>query len=580
MTEAVRQLENMTLEEIRALSDAELLRLRNAGRVDTANEPEVSEDEFVSFITGFAEPSAQLPAEAGVGDVLSTAVSNLPFSLAERAREFERVVRNPVETLGTLGSMAAGAGDIASGAFGGDDQTANAQLARQAVEGIKQGFTKEGFARDPLAPVSDVAGLLTGALPVKGAGMLGKIGRGVQMAADPLGTVAKAASDASGLTKFATQLPAQLGREVGAEAIGLTTGKDAQPFREAFRAGNEGGEQSKAFSRGIADESDARTLSEQAQKRIDEIDSSKGKTKGAFVKRNGQKPLMTADIQEMVFGPEGILAQHDITREGQRLVFPRRFRQDRNAVQELADEVRMLGGETTLFELDDALKAVRQIKKPGTEVGSIGTQIEGLMRDRLSEFPGYDQVTGAVRDVKGVQERTAQDLQFRFDTKEGTRNPTSGGRAMQRALSEGREPELGALREAERIIDENSTTPSGLVAEVAGGRLSQLPPSGLIGRGGLVSGGILAGAAFGGLPSWFLSLPAAILFSPKVMGKAAQGLGAARSKIEPLRALAEQMGAAQKTLTIGELIERAENRTDQPSNMLQAIGRGVTPPSL
>ena len=116
--------------------------------------------------------------------------------------------------------MVGGVGDIASGAIGGNDQTENAQLARQAFEGMKKGFTAEGFARDPLAPISDVAGLLTGALPVKGAGMLGKIGRGVQLAADPLGTVAKAASDASELTKFAAQLPAQLGREWARRCLG------------------------------------------------------------------------------------------------------------------------------------------------------------------------------------------------------------------------------------------------------------------------------------------------------------------------------------------------------------------------
>ena len=82
------------------------------------------------------------------------------------------------------------------------------------------------------------------------AGTLGKAAKVADIASDPAVSAIVGAGKGAGA---AARRGVQFGGKVGAEVLGITTGREAGPIREAFQAGFEGEKQRDAFLKAVSD---------------------------------------------------------------------------------------------------------------------------------------------------------------------------------------------------------------------------------------------------------------------------------------------------------------------------------------
>jgi hypothetical protein len=191
--------------------------------------------------------------------VASQAAKNFGPSLYNYGSDMVTAVTNPIDTIGTLGDL--GAGALREGAkavlptpvFDTLDSIGNQQAGKRASAvanavgghykgryGSWEGF-KQGIAEDPVGVMSDLSLPVTGAggLVARTGGVTGKIGRFAQVAGDMLDPVSAAIrSGRAG------------GRAVSSIA-GYASGMGDEPARSIFNARRAGGPQAEAANRGM-----------------------------------------------------------------------------------------------------------------------------------------------------------------------------------------------------------------------------------------------------------------------------------------------------------------------------------------
>ena len=253
----------------------------------------LSQSEVLSKLKGAGyDTDALLQAPTmGGGEVLSSAVRNIPSSTMRLTREMLSPVTSPVQTAKgafdlVAGTLRAGVQKIlpepvfsAIESLGGRAGTERAERVTSAVGadlarkyGSLEGFKKE-IASHPMGVASDLAGLLTfgGGLAAKA---LAKGGAAAGQAARVAPTVSALEKVAAGASKYdPSNLLIKAG--VGAPAmalgagLGLSTGVGRTPLQEAYRAGQAPlGTASREFLKNISGSRDPKVVVEQASEAL------------------------------------------------------------------------------------------------------------------------------------------------------------------------------------------------------------------------------------------------------------------------------------------------------------------------
>lgn len=552
------------LQQLMALSDEELEALLQPILARQQQAPQVTSDSsFLDFLT---EPEVEPTGQEDFGTGLGNAVRNVPFSLAERGREFEQVVTDPPGTVKALLKLLGGTLDVGAEAFGAAP-TENSQFARQAGQQLASDFTCEGLQRDPTAALSTVASVLAPGLKAGGAG---RLGQGASMAADVPSTIL---SQLANLSKPLGQSVARgANRAVGtvgdltAEVLGRTTGSRAPAIKEAFAAGREGVAQSDAFKQAVRDQTTKKAIGRETLDTLREEETRLGKAKGDFVDSNAETPIEISTLYDDALRELESLGITPST-SGDKLIFPRKIdSKAATTVQEAMDILAELGGQstTTLSILDDAKQAVGNLfRKAGKGDRRLKKALAGInekMRDRLNTVDGYEAVNSEFAKLQDFLADTVGD-DLNIDIRAGARGrgkSKQAGERIVRSLDEGREDELAALGAIEQRTGQN------LRAQAAGQRLSTTAPVGLLGQigvGSIVGGGLTAGLL--STPAAIAAMPLVALFSPRAVGRIAVHFGnnTRRTKafIEQVRKVADRLpaNALQQGITVGEVVERA-----------------------
>ena len=610
--------------ELEQLSPSEL------GMIEEQLRPlALDEDEGEELFLDRLAPEPTTEPREGVGftdpDFLSTAASNLPFSLAERGRELEGVARHPFDLLETLGKLGAGGLDVFAEQFG-SDPTENSQLARQFATEFKESTINPGrVARDPTAPIANIAGLLAPFAP-KGS-MLAKIGT---FAADPaagtVGAVARGAvkAGAAGTRAGGRALSATLPKvnPLIAEGIGISTGRGGQRSRAAINAGRTG--EGPAFREALNTSTTGR-LGQTVQREVRGELGTLGDAKREFLRgQEGSIPIddlkevlvrdltgrgdpgplsdlgvkLTPDpagsitIRGSGFDEAGRGTVGDFGSERFRIEVPEAMSQDAPKLETALRAILEEDSFVSVERLDDLKQALDNAPLPSgsAKAQRAITEVRQGIRRKLGEVKGFDEVSDPLRQAFQTQEGVTARLGLQEGAlaEVGEVAPQAVGKAMARAFNKGDDTAERMLGLEMADLDIPSQPIKTRAAAIG---FKDLTPTDLIGRQQFfqavgpilgLAGGAAALAAGG---SALLALPViAVAFIPKFAGRALVRLGEAEAGA--IQNLAQKMvGQAEaigvdvtKGMTMADLVERLEearneNTTDQPRTLL---GRGLS----
>ena len=155
--------------------------LEAINKIDEVERKKLSQEELDSMSTG---------------EVLTTALTNIPSSAVQLVADITMPIRHPIETATSLISLGKGIYQLTTPGEQADEQTAKAVGEFFADRyGSLDGF-KNAFATDPLGVASDISVVLTGgaALAAKVPGVAGKtttIASKVGEAIDPVKATGK-----------------------------------------------------------------------------------------------------------------------------------------------------------------------------------------------------------------------------------------------------------------------------------------------------------------------------------------------------------------------------------------------------
>lgn len=470
------------------------------------------------------QPSPQQPLSWS--DVPGQALQNAPSSALEFGKALVQPILHPIETAQNIDKLARGgvmhipgvraANDFAVQNLGFNDSFAmpGAEQQYELAGNVGQFFkdrygSEEGLkrtlAQDPVGAAADVSTVLTG-----GGGLLARLpGTAARVTGKALTTAGKVTNP---VTAIAT--PASLaGKGLLAPSLGVTTGAGGEAVREAFRAGERGGQYGKSFrenmrgreaQEAVLDDAKA-ALGKMAQERSNEYNKGMAATKASKAVGDYQ-PIETAmqDVVDSLFhGPVTTTDKASLNlakKVGQKL-------------QEWQNNY----PNPTVYDLDRLKVAIDKLKpnwtKESGDQSRIIAAVRTAVRDEiLKKDPGYK------KTMKAYEESI------------------SGQQEIERALSLGKRSSKDiALRKVQSVMRNNVNTNYGsrknqvkelekygaglLMPKIAGQSLSALAPRGL---SGLLAGGLGTAAYMAADPTILGGLLAT---SPRAVGEATHLLG-------------------------------------------------------
>lgn len=573
---------------------------------------------------GFDPEAAPYQRQEGQswGQAFGVGAGNIPHSVGERFDELGAVLEDPMGAAEGIYSLAKGIGKSLYQDRATRREDPDVELARGAVREFKASFTPEQLQEDPTAAIANVASVLFPG--IKGLQLVAR-GAGATRAVTALGRAATAADIAAdpaisiirGTGKVAKAGGKQVGgvaAKIGTELLGVTTGRQGGPIREAFRAGLEGVEQREAFLKAVAD----KTVSEDTVVQISNLLRAErtrlGEAVTAFRHHMQDNPqlLDIRDVKQAVFDDANSLLKEF---GGEITEFPSRTEQvlgmdpgsqwqpapgagtspfyqrtvdvpDKISLEdsfiygENADTVRAAAkkGLNKLFESPDKISALQldRIKKGMQDFTSSSASAEALIHKVSSALRKklYDDVDGYAKAfsesdelytfLDNMKRRTSLNVDEPF-TQEANQ-------AFRSALNEDKDTAMRAVRALEAKF---GTKALPIRAEIAGQALSRDVPSGLMGRSallGIVGGGTAVMGAFVN-PAIFLGLMGLPAFFPAYVGKwmarAGAGTRVVKETVDSLQGLLEYAKInkipVSKSLTIAQLVERITNDPSSPS---------------
>jgi len=457
------------------------------------------------------------------GEVATGAIVNFPSSFKNLIGNIVEAVTNPVQTAKSVLDVGAGAlqnvlPEKLVQAVGEDKQSRD--MARAVGQfyaeryGTGEGL-KRAIAEDPAGVLADLSTVLTGGATVAPRAVAAPL-TATARAIDPLALAARGVqATATGVGK------------VAAPVLGMQTGVGAEPFRQAARAGREGGETAAAFRANIAGETAMTDVLDAAKANLDAL-----RTERSNQYRSGMTNISKDKTVLSFDGIDSALKQA----EG-RTKFKGQIK-DQSAFNALTEAKTLVDDWKKLDPADyhtpEGFDALKQ---------SIGAVLEKF-DPKTNSFNTINQVYSSIKS-----EITKQAPVYANTMKEYTQ-ASEQIREVERALSLGNKASADtAMRKLQSLMRDNVQTNYGqrvklakelekvggreLMPSLAGQALSELTPRGLQRATAIPAGGLaylLGGPAAAGV-----SLAAS---SPRLMGELAYGTGlAARGADELTRRL-------------------------------------------
>tara|TARA_R110002051_G_scaffold172624_1_gene242914 strand:+ start:1023 stop:2906 length:1884 start_codon:yes stop_codon:yes gene_type:complete len=571
------------------------------------------EEEENLFFDRFApEPAAELGEGQGIG---STALQNLPYSAAERFREVEEAARDPAGLLKGLGNLAVGTGDVFAEKFGADP-TERGQMARQAGQKFLSDFEAENFARDPLAPVSNVLGVLAPFSPL-GKGAMGRAALSADLPGLALATGARAAKTGGRTLLAAGKKTGELGGRAAAHVPGFLTGVGAKRVIGAFEAGHESPKAKELaiaqMTRTFSHKDIGGAVGKEIQKVVDKLGGEEADALNAAGDQLFNILPIKADLVGNVQnrGADGILRKSDIIvsksnrydgdvvlKEGNM-----RLSLDLNFPPAIigTDDVKILRFLERFLEAPNSMTAKdlhgykRQLDKinpVSNDGGRIIGSIRKPIRDGLRDVKGYDKPTEELHEFLEFIEELEEDVgKMRVSGRERLQRTELGKRLGQAFEHKGDE-----IFDVMDLLDERFPDLH-LKSKLAAQGMSGIEPTGLVGRaevagsaralGGFVAGAGAAAALGAGIPEAILGGVVTLAFSsPKVVARGAIELGASArvaktvaERIERLWSRADFLKIPESTLrglTVAQVINRITQEENR-GNLQMGGGRRSVP---
>lgn len=455
----------------------------------------------MAFDLSTARPVGQSESMTGK-EVVSQAVKSFPTSLKNVLMGTYEAVSSPLQTGKTILDIGAGAlqnvlPESVVQAIGEDKasrEVANkvGQMYVQRYGGVEQ--AKRTIANDPAGFLSDVSAVLTG-----GGAVAPKLGKAASMV-DPLSLTAKAVGTA--------------GKAV-APVLGMTTGAGAESFRQAYKAGREGGTAAEQFRSNITGTAPMTDVLDMAKQNLANMNQAKqAQYRSGMVNIKGDKTVLDfKGIDQAVQ-----TAQNKTSYKGK--VVNERAAAELQTVREIVDDWKAQN--PTDFHTPEGLDALKQ---------RIGDVLEGIPYEQKQARAA---VGGVYDSVKS--EITKQAPAYSKVMKEYS-EASELIREIERSLSLGQKASAEtATRKLQSLMRKNVNTNFGqrtalgkqlseaggadIFPALAGQSLSELTPMGLQ----RATSPLTALGAFstGGVP---LATASLLSSSPRLMGEAAYGTG-------------------------------------------------------
>lgn len=468
-----------------------------------------------------AEIANQLMQQKPKGSVAEQALRNLPSSTANLLGDLYTAITNPLQTAKSVLDL--GAGILQSVApeslvqMIGEDKPSR-DVARKVGQfyadryGSVEG-AKKAIAEDPAGVMADLATVLYGGgAALKVAPQTAKAGQLVSQVGsyvDPLSLIGKGVKGAA---------------SVITPVIGQTTGAGAESIRQAYRAGQEGGERATQFRESLTGRANPQDILDAAKQNLNALREQRGERY-----RSGMVDI-TKDKSQLSFDgiDKALNAAEGRTKFKQKVTDATAFNELTKA-RELVEEWK--ASDPEIYHTPEGLDALKQ---------SVGAILDGL-------DPGKNPYNTVNQVYNSIKSEIVKQAPVYANTMRDYMQSTELIREAEKALSLNNKASADtALRKLLSLVRDNVQTNYGARAktaqqlEEAGGRmmmpsiagqaLQSFVPRGIQGATALPAGGISYMA--GGPVMAGASLAAS---SPRLMGEAAYGAGLASRALGPVQ---------------------------------------------
>lgn len=447
------------------------------------------------------------------GEVGKSALENIPSSTASTVKGMATPILHPIDTAKALYHTAVGEAEKVGHIKGQDEAYANA-LNSYFINryGSVDGF-KKALAADPVGVATDVSALFGGGEMAlsKATGTLGKVGEvagEVSRATNPVNLAAKGA----GLVKKAA---VPVGKEAATVIGSLGTHTGGETLRLAAQAGYFGGDASKEFIENMRGDAPIEDVLESAKKAVTAM---RAERSAAY--RAGMHDV-AQDKTVLDFAPiDKAMADATKIKTFKGIDISPATKQVRSDITKMIDEWKKLDpAEYHTPEGLDALKQQIGEYREGLEYGTPSRAVadaayHSVWTEIKNQAPKYAEV---MKDYQTASEELDQ-IKKTLSINPKASIDTSL-RKLQSVMRDNVNTNYGyRTKLADKLVQHGATN---LKYQLAGQALAPQFPRGL----GRYEAGIpVALAALHGNPAPLLALPA---MSPRLMGEAAHGIGAA-----------------------------------------------------
>lgn len=445
-------------------------------------------------------------------EVATGAITSFPSSFKNLVGNLVEAITSPVQTAKSVLDVGAGAlqnvlPEKLVQAVGEDKQSR--EMARKVGEfyadryGTGEGL-KRAIAEDPAGVLADLSTVLTGGATVA-----------PRAVAAPLATAARTI-DPLALAARGTQAAVTSAGKVVAPVLGVQTGVGAEPFRQAFRAGREGGETAQAFRENISGATAMTDVLDAAKANLDALRTERSNQyRSGMTNISKDKSVLTFD------GIDAALKQAEGRTKFKGQIKDKAAFDALTEAKSVVDEWKKL--DPAEYHTPEGFDALKQ---------GIGAVLEKF-DPKTNSYNTINQVYNSVKS-----EITKQAPVYANTMKEYTQ-ATEQIREVERALSLGNKASADtAMRKLQSLMRDNVQTNYGqrvrlarelekvggreLMPSLAGQALSDIAPRGLQRATAIPAGGLAY--LIGGVPAAGVSLATS---SPRLMGEAAYGAGLA-----------------------------------------------------
>jgi len=538
-----------------------LTREQIKSNIDALESQGAKPEEIQGWLDSLKTDSSNAPSQPeqknySLGEVLPTAISNIPKSVGGLVGGITSAVTHPVETVKTLGKIAVGAGEAGIGAVSGEKvDTPETQTFGNLVDYFKNRYggvenVKRTIAEDPAGFALDVSMFLdAGASAAGKIGDVSKIGE-ISKAGEVAGKIGETVDPLRNTAKLAGKVGETAGKgasRISGESIGAVTGVGYGSVRRIYQAIKAGGERAKTAYSALRGEvspeqavMDAKTsISTLYENRANQYaeDSSKLKIK------SGVESLNTADVKaiakDTLKNKLDLPTRELATKDGTKLEidFSSRPSMDASGIKKVSDVI-YNWKDTTIKGLNRLRQEIEGFKKGGANLSPADNRFNKFINDSADRLDSYlkDKVEGYEEMNKNYRESSTQIKQIEDYLSLGNKKSVDAAyRKLSSIMRVNNEFRLKLVKELDDLSGGK------ILDEISGAQMNELFPRGIIRQ--FEVGGAILGIAEGAL---IPLLKVAAFTSPRIMGEFIGALGftgrAAEKATEILQKIAPTAG--------------------------------------